>query len=32
MTGTISHLAIPAALFLGLHVLVAGTGLRAAIG
>ena len=31
MTGTISHLAIPAALFLGLHFLVAGTGLRAAI-
>ena len=31
MTGTISHLAIPTAVFLGLHLLVAGTGLRAAI-
>ena len=31
MTGTILHLAIPAAVFLGLHLLVAGTGLRAAI-
>ena len=31
MTGTISHLAMPAALFLGLHFLVAGTGLRAAV-
>ena len=31
MTGTIPHLAMPAALFLGLHFLVAGTGLRAAI-
>ena len=31
MTGTISHLAIPAAVFLGLHFLVAGTGLRTAI-
>ena len=31
MTGTLSHLAIPAAVFLGLHLLVAGTGLRAAI-
>lgn len=31
MTGTIAHLAIPAAMFLGLHFLVAGTGLRTAI-
>ena len=31
MTGTIPHLAMPAALFLGLHFLVAGTGLRAAV-
>ena len=31
MTGTIAHLAMPAALFLGLHFLVAGTGLRTAI-
>ena len=31
MTGTMWHLAIPAAVFLGLHLLVAGTGLRSAI-
>lgn len=31
MTGTMAHLVMPAAVFLGLHFLVAGTGLRTAI-